>query len=239
MHATLTQRLVAEALGTAFLLAAIVGSGIMAENLSAEVGATKNVAVELLCNSVATAAMLFVLITMLGPISGAHFNPAVTLAFLIRREIAPTTAALFVAAQIVGGLAGVWSTHLMFDEATFQLAAKARSGSPLWLSEAIATFGLVATILLTLKARPEAIPTSVALYITSAYWFTSSTSFANPAVTIARAGSDTFAGIDPTHAPAFIAAQCLGAAVAVAVCAFLLGEKAGPVTIREGTDPAE
>ncbi len=217
MSYTSHQRLAAEFIGTAFLLAAIVGSGIMAENLSGEVAGTKNVALELLCNSTATAAILFVLITMLGPISGAHFNPAVTLAFLLRGDIGVRVALLFVASQIAGGAVGVWATHVMFDETTFQIASKARPDPALWFSEGIATFGLVLTILLTLRARPEAIPMSVALYVGSAIWFTSSTSFANPAVTVARGLSDTFAGIDPWHVPAFVVAQLIGAACALSV----------------------
>jgi glycerol uptake facilitator-like aquaporin len=230
---TMGQRLGAEFLGTAFLLSAIVGSGIMAERLSGG-----NVALELLCNSTATGAILVVLITMLGPISGAHFNPAVTLAFLVRKEIAAKTAALFMVAQITGGIFGVWVTHLMFDETTFQLSAKLRTGGPQWFSEWVATFGLVATILLTLKARPSAIPMSVGLYVASAIWFTASTSFANPAVTIARGLSDTFAGIHPAHIPAFVAAQMLAAIIAVYVCKALSEEPEAAARMKI-TDPAE
>jgi glycerol uptake facilitator-like aquaporin len=230
---TMGQRLGAEFLGTAFLLSAIVGSGIMAEGLSGG-----NVALELLCNSTATGAILVVLITMLGPISGAHFNPAVTLAFLVRKEIAAKTAVLFMVAQIIGGIFGVWVTHLMFDETTFQLSAKLRTGGPQWFSEWVATFGLVATILLTLKARPSAIPMSVGLYVASAIWFTASTSFANPAVTIARGLSDTFAGIHPAHIPAFVVAQMLAAIIAVYVCKALSEEPEAAARIKI-TDPAE
>lgn len=234
----LSQRLGSEFLGTAFLLAAIVGSGIMAENLSAENAATTNVALELLCNSTATGAILFVMITMLAPISGAHFNPAVTLAFLVRREIGWQTALMFMAMQILGGIAGVWATHIMFDETTFQFSTKLRPDPVLWFSEWIATFGLVATILLTLKAKPSAIPMSVALYVASAIWFTSSTSFANPAVTIARGLSDTFAGINPNDVPAFVAAQFAGACVAVFVAKFLCEAKEER-SAAEVTEPAE
>lgn len=234
---SLNQRLVAEFLGTAFLLAAIVGSGIMAETLSAEAPASKNVALELLCNSTATGAILFVLITMLGPISGAHFNPAVTLAFLMRGEIRSNPAAMYIAAQIVGAAVGVWATHMMFQETVFQLALKARPDATLWFSEGIATFGLVATILLTLRARPEAVPMSVALYVAAAIWFTSSTSFANPAVTFARSLTDTFSGIAPADAPAFIIAQFAAAVAAVAIAGYLEpGPRQEPRNVNE---PAE
>ena len=214
---TLPQRLAAEALGTAFLLATVVGSGIMAEAL-----AGGNVAIALLGNTIPTGAILFVLITMLGPISGAHFNPAVTFAFYLRREIGASEGGLFVAAQIVGGLAGVIAAHAMFDLSILQVSEKIRTGPAQWWSEIVATFGLVATILATLRARPDAVPTAVGLYITAAYWFTASTSFANPAVTIARSFTDTFSGIRPGDAPAFIIAEFVGAALAVAVFAWLL-----------------
>lgn len=197
MHThSMGQRLGAEFLVTPFLLAAIVGSGIMAARLSAA-----NVDLELLCNSTAAGAILVVLITMLGPISGVHFNPAVTLAFLVRKEIGAKTAMVFMVAQIVGGIFGVWVTHLMFNEITFQISAKLRTGAPQWFSEWVATSVLVATTLLILKARISAIPIFVGLFVASAIWFTTSTSFANPAVTIARGLSDTFAGIHPPTFP--------------------------------------
>ncbi|MEL6947597.1 MAG: MIP/aquaporin family protein [Pseudomonadota bacterium] len=207
----------AEWLGTFFLLAAVVGSGIMAERL-----AGGNVAVALLANTIATGAILTVLITMLGPISGAHFNPAVTLVFALRGETAPTLAVFYIIAHITAAVAGVWAAHLMFEEAVFQVSAKPRAGLSQSFSEFIATFGLVFTILATLKARPQAVPMAVGLYITSAYWFTASTSFANPAVTIARSLSDTFAGIQPWDVGPFLLAQLLGALAAHGVCVWLL-----------------
>lgn len=222
---TLGQRLTSEFLGTAFLLSGIVGSGIMAESLPGS-----NVAVQLLCNSTAIGAILYVLITMLGPISGAHFNPAVTLAFGMRGEIDVQEAMYFIAAQIAGGIAGVLATHVMFDQAIFQVAIKLRDGPALWFSEVVATFGLVVTIFLTLKANSSAVPTSVGLYVASAIWFTASTSFANPAVTVGRALSDTFTGINPSNVPAFIIAQVIGAVIAVYVCRFLIAQKASEET---------
>ncbi|MEZ5812059.1 MAG: MIP/aquaporin family protein [Rhizobiaceae bacterium] len=211
------RRLAAEAIGTGFLLATVVGSGIMAERL-----AGGNVAIALLGNTIPTGAILVVLITMLGPLSGAHFNPAVTMAFLLRREIRAALAAAYVAVQVAGGIAGVWAAHLMFDEALIQFSTTARTGPPQWFAESVATFGLVFTILATLRAKPDAVAMAVGLYITAAYWFTASTSFANPAVTIARGMSDTFSGIMPGHVPAFIAAQLVGAAIAWAVCGWLV-----------------
>lgn len=218
---TLSQRLGAEFLGTAFLLATVVGSGIMAERL-----AGGNVAIALLGNTLPTGAILVVLITMLGPISGAHFNPAVTAAFSMRGDLRASEAALYVAAQIAGAILGVLVAHLMFDETLFQLSTKLRAGPAQWFSEWVATFGLMITILLTLRARPPAIPVSVGLYITAAYWFTASTSFANPAVTLARALTDSFAGIRPLDVPAFIAAQFVGAIAAIYICRLLLGDRA-------------
>ena len=212
----LTQRLGAEFLGTAFLLATVVGSGIMAERL-----AGGNVAIALLGNTLPTGAILVVLITMLGPISGAHFNPAVTGVFVLRGDISAGEGAAYVAAQIAGGLIGVLVAHLMFEVPVFQLSGKLREGPSQWFAEWVATFGLVTTILLTLRARASAIPMAVGLYITAAYWFTASTSFANPAVTIARAFSDTFAGIRPADAPAFVVAQILGAVAALYLCRWL------------------
>lgn len=208
----LNRRLAAEFVGTALLLATVVGSGIMAENL-----AGGNVAIALLGNTVATGAILMVLILIFGPISGAHFNPAVTFAFLLRRDIGPGEAAVYVTVQVVGGLVGTLVAHLMFDEPLLMLGATARTGIGQWTGEAVATFGLVGTILGCLRARPEAVPYAVGLFITAGYWFTSSTSFANPAVTIARSLSDTFAGIRPADAPAFIAMQFVGAALATAL----------------------
>ncbi|MFM1816088.1 MAG: hypothetical protein RLZ98_2783 [Pseudomonadota bacterium] len=206
-------------LGTAFLLAAVVGSGIMAERLSGG-----NVALALLCNTIATGAMLFVLITMLGPISGAHFNPAVTLTFWLRGETEAGDALAYVLLQVAGGILGVLAVHVMFEADVFQFSGKVRTGPAQWFAEGVATFGLVVTILLTLRANRAAVPTAVALYITSAYWFTASTSFANPAVTVARAMTDSFAGIRPADAPAFILAQCIGAVAALIVCRLLLAQ---------------
>ena len=208
----LTHRLAAEGLGAFFLFATVIGSGIMAERL-----AGGNVAIALLANSLATGAMLFVLITMLGPISGAHMNPAVSLVAASRRELAWTDAAAYGAAQLACGIIGVWAAHAMFDQPLLQLSSKARSGAGQWLGEGIATFGLILTILGTVRHRPRWVPASVALYITAAYWFTSSTSFANPAITVARSLSDSFAGIAPTDVPLFIAAQLTGAALAALV----------------------
>lgn len=216
----LRQRLAAEFLGTAFLLATVVGSGIMAERL-----ADGNVAIALLGNTLPTGAILVVLITMLGPISGAHFNPAVTGVFVLRSDIATSEGAAYVAAQIAGGLIGVFAAHLMFAEPLFQLSVKLRDGPSQWFAEWVATFGLVVTILLTLRAKVSAVPMAVGLYITAAYWFTASTSFANPAVTIARAFSNTFAGIRPADAPAFIIAQMLGAVAALYLCRWLTNSR--------------
>lgn len=206
MTAALRRSVSAEALGSFLLFATVVGSGIMAERLSGG-----NVGVALLGNSVATGAMLYVLITMFGPLSGAHFNPAVTLVMWLRKELQAKAALAYMAAQIVGGILGVWATHLMFDEAILQFSGKSRTGLGQWTGEFIATFGLILTILGTLRTRPQAVPVSVALYITAAYWFTSSTSFANPAITIARSLSNSFAGIAPADVPYFIIAQGIGA----------------------------
>jgi glycerol uptake facilitator-like aquaporin len=207
---SLDRRLVAEALGTAMLLATVVGSGIMAETL-----AGGNVALALLGNTIPTGAILFVLITMLGPVSGAHFNPAVTFAFSLSGGISRRDGLLYVAAQLVGAVAGVWIAHLMFDHQVFELSEKVRSGPGQWLSEAVATAGLVFTIFATLKARPQAITSSVGLYITAAYWFTASTSFANPAVTIARSLTNSFSGIRPADVAIFVVVQLIGAGAAV------------------------
>ena len=215
-----SQRIAAEALGTALLLATVIGSGIMGERL-----AGGNIALALLGNTLATGAMLVVLICMFGPISGAHFNPAVTAVFALKREITSADAVAYVVAQIAGAIVGVLVAHAMFDESVLQVSAKMRAGPAQWLSEWVAAFGLVATILLTLRANPAAVPMSVGLYITAAYWFTASTSFANPAVTIARALSDTFAGIRPADVPPFVVAQILGAVAALYVCRWLTSER--------------
>jgi glycerol uptake facilitator-like aquaporin len=217
----MSRALFAEGLGSFFLFATVVGSGIMAESL-----AGGNVAVALIGNTLATAAILFVLITMLGPISGAHFNPAVTLVFALRREIGAGMALAYVAAQLGGGIIGVWSAHLMFDLPILQLSTTARTGAGQWAGEAIATFGLVLTILATLAASRDRVPLSVALYIAAGYWFTSSTSFANPAITAARSLSDTFAGIAPGDVPGFVLAQLAGALAGLGAARLLLaGER--------------
>jgi glycerol uptake facilitator-like aquaporin len=209
MTTSLGRRLAAEALGTGMLVAAVVGSGIMAAKL-----ADGNGAVALLCNTLPTGAILFVLITIMGPISGAHFNPAVTLAMRTRGEIDNALMASYMAAQIAGGCLGTLAAHAMFDIDILQYSTTARTGAAQWFSEFVAAFGLLLTIFGCIRFRPDAIPTAVALYITSAYWFTASTSFANPAVTIARALSNTFAGIAPEHVLAFIVAQLAGALTA-------------------------
>jgi glycerol uptake facilitator-like aquaporin len=213
---TPARRVFSEALGTAFLLAAVVGSGIMAQRL-----AGGNVALALLCNTLATGAMLAVLILIFASISGAHFNPAVSLAFALRGEITWTIAGLYVAAQVIGAIVGVWLAHLMFDLPVWQVATTVRTGPGQWLAEFIAAFGLLLTILGCVGAAPAAVPYAVGLYITAAYWFTASTSFANPAVTIARSLSDTFAGIAPAGVLAFIAAQVLGSVAAVMMARWL------------------
>jgi len=216
-----TQKLAAELVGTALLLISVVGSGIMAQNLSGDL-----VALALLANAIATGCMLFAIITVLGPISGAHFNPAVTLAFAIRREIEPRLAAAYVAVQIAGGILGVWIAHLMFDQSILQTSTTMhRTGVAQWFAEIVATFGLLFVIFGGLRSKPEAIPSLVALYITGAYWYTASTSFANPAVTIARGFTDTFAGIYPGHILGFIGAQIIGVLVAHSVLRPLLAEK--------------
>ncbi|WP_045835950.1 MIP/aquaporin family protein [Hyphomicrobium sp. 99] len=215
------KRVGAEFLGSAFLLATVIGSGVMGAKL-----AGGNDALALLGNTLPTGAILVVLITMLGPISGAHFNPAVTGVFWLRGEITARLGLLYVVAQIAGAVAGVFAAHLMFDLPVLQLSEKVRSGSSQWFAEWVATFGLVLTILATLKAKPAAIPVSVGLYITAAYWFTASTSFANPAVTFARAFSDTFAGIRFADVLPFVAAQLLGAVSAVVAARWLLAEPA-------------
>jgi glycerol uptake facilitator-like aquaporin len=215
---SLARRLVAEALGTAFLLAAVVGSGIMAERLS-----DGNIALALLCNTLATGAALVVLIAIFAPVSGAHFNPAVTLYFALRREITVPNAIGYIAVQLAGAVGGVYLAHAMFGAAIFELSHKLRDGPSQWLSEFVATFGLIATIAGSTRHAPRATPALVGLYIAAAYWFTASTSFANPAVTIARALTDSFSGIAPGSAPEFIASQLLGAVVACFVFGWLFG----------------
>jgi glycerol uptake facilitator-like aquaporin len=213
---SLARRGVAECLGTAFLLAGVVGSGIMAAKLS-----DGNGALALLCNTLPTGAILTVLILTFGPVSGAHFNPAVSIALALRRELPATVAAMYIGAQIIGGIAGVWAAHLMFELPLWQLSGTVRSGPGQWFAEAVATFGLLLTIFGCSVRTPSAVPYAVGLYITAAYWFTASTSFANPAVTIARALSDTYAGIAPAGVLAFIAAQFAGALAAVALAGWL------------------
>jgi glycerol uptake facilitator-like aquaporin len=210
------RRLAAEALGTALLVAAVIGSGIMAARL-----AGGNDALALLCNTLATGAILVVIITIFVPLSGAHFNPAVSLVFLIRGDLDRGTAAAYVAVQIVGGCLGAVFAHLMFGLEPLQIATTVRTGWGQWLAEFVATFGLLLTILGCVRFKPDAVAVAVGLYITAAYWFTASTSFANPAVTIARSLSDTFAGIAPTNAPGFIAAELLGALAAAALAGWL------------------
>lgn len=212
MKSTLAQRIVAEGLGTAFLLAAVVGSGVMAARLSGGNGA-----LALLCNALPTGAILAVLILTFGPVSGAHFNPAVSIASALRGELPARAAAVYIAAQIAGAIAGVWAAHAMFDLPVWQISLTVRTGPGQWLAEGVATFGLLLTILGCAARTPSALPYAVGLYITSAYWFTASTSFANPAVTIARALSNTFAGIAPANVAAFIAAQLAGMISAVAL----------------------
>ena len=200
----------AEFLGAGFLLVAVVGSGIMAEKL-----ADGNVALALLANAIATGCMLYCIITLFGPVSGAHFNPIVTLAFVVRGDMPIKRAGAFIAAQIFGAIAGVLLTHAMFDQSLFQMSQTSRTGAPLWISEIFASFGLLLIIFGGLAQNSKAIASMVALYITGAYWFTASTSFANPAVSTARALSDTFAGIYPAHVPMFILCQLIGMALAL------------------------
>ena len=200
--------LIAETMGTALLLMAVVGSGIMGEQL-----ADGNAGLALLANAISTGAMLYGLITVLGPISGGHFNPAVTLCFWLRKEIPTMPALLYGLAQVLGGILGVWATHMMFGLVVLQQSTTARTGVDQWFSEVLATAGLLLVIHGGRRHQPSAVPALVALYITSAYWFSASTSFANPAVTIARGLTDTFSGIMPAHAPMFVAAQLLSAVV--------------------------
>ena len=204
--------LAAEGIGSLFLFAAVIGSGIMAERLSGG-----NVAIALLGNTMTTAAMLFVLITMLGPVSGAHFNPAVSLVMALRHELPWRDVLPYILVQIGFGVLGAWAAHVMFDMPVLQTSLKARTGIGQWTGEAVATFGLILTIIGTARHRPEWIPASVALYIAAAYWFTSSTSFANPAITIARSMTNSFSGIAPADAPMFIVAQLVGALFAASI----------------------
>ncbi|MGR4928484.1 aquaporin [Bradyrhizobium sp. CAR08] len=227
----LPRRLAAEALGTGILVATVVGSGIMAETL------TKDVALALLCNTLPTGAILVVLITVLGPISGAHFNPAVTLVFTGRRELPVNDAALYVVAQVAGGIAGTMAAHLMFGLPLLDFSAKVRTGGPQWFAEAVAALGLIATILAGIRFQRTAVPWLVGLYITAAYWFTASTSFANPAVAIARSLTNTFSGIRPADLPGFILAELCGALAAMLLMNWLLGQPQarGPIPIAETT----
>lgn len=229
MTVDLGRRLVAEALGTAILVATVVGSGIMADRL------TDDVAVSLLGNTIPTGAILFVLITILGPISGAHFNPVVTIVFAVRREFEAFAVAPYILAQIVGGVFGTLVAHAMFDLPIFQLSATVRTGTAQWIAESVATFGLLLTILGGLRFKIDAIPALVGFYITAAYWFTASTSFANPAVAIARSVTDTFSGIRPTDLPGFIVAQVFGALIAAALAGWLFAERRNeipPITVQ-------
>lgn len=230
MAADLPRRLAAECLGTFFLVATVVGSGIMADRL------TGDEAVALLGNTLPTGAILVVLVTVFGPLSGAHFNPAVTLVMALRGELGRRDAAFYVLAQCLGGIAGTAAAHLMFELPLVQVSATTRSGAGQFLAEAIATFGLLATILAGLRHRVEAVPWLVGLYITAAYWFTASTSFANPAVALARAFTDTFAGIRPVDLPAFVAAELAGALVAAALMPWLLG-RAAAAAPASGLEP--
>lgn len=217
----MTARLLAEALGTFFLFATVMGAGIMADNL-----AGGNVAVALIGTTLPIGAILYVIIVMLGPVSGAHFNPVVTLVFRLRREIEVGAALAYVGVQVISGILAAFAVHLMFDLPILQVADTPRTGIGQWASEGVATFGLILTILATIRAKPEAVPMSVALYIFAACWFTSSTSFANPAITIARSFTDTFTGIAPADIPGFVIAQVIGALTAMGIARVLLSEQA-------------
>jgi glycerol uptake facilitator-like aquaporin len=215
----LPQRVFCEWLGTAFLLAAVVGSGIMAQKLASDG------AIALLCNTLPTGAILAVLILVFGPLSGAHFNPAVSVAFALRGELVWSTAAVYIAAQLLGGVVGVWAAHLMFELPVWQFSITERTGPGQWLAEAVATFGLLMTVFGCVSRRSNSVPYAVGLYITAAYWFTASTSFANPAVTFARSLSDTFAGIAPAGVAAFIISQFAGMLAAVVLSRWLWRER--------------
>ena len=216
----MTREIVAEGIGTALLLVAVVGSGIMAERL-----AGGNVAVALLANSIATGGALIALILMFGPFSGAHFNPVVTLAFAVKRSVPPLEAAAYILVQCVGAVFGVWLAHVMFGLPILQTSAHVRGTFGELIGEVVATFGLVGLILTCSERNASAVPFGVAAYITAAYWFTSSTSFANPAVTIARSLTNTFAGIAPAHVPGFITAELVGGAVAFVLFVWLLAPR--------------
>lgn len=218
-NASLSRRAISEGLGSFFLFASVIGSGVMAEKL-----AGGNVAVALIANTAATAAMLFVLITILGPISGAHMNPAVSAVAAVRGDIRWIDAVVYCAAQIVFGIGGAWLVHLMFDLPILQVSVHLRTGIGQWVGEAVATCGLILTILGTARHRPSAVPATVALYITAAYWFTSSTSFANPAITVVRSMSNSFAGIAPVDVPGFIVAQLAGAMIGALIGGILFDD---------------
>ena len=220
----LSRRIAAETIGTGFLAATVVGSGIMAQSL------THDIALALLANTLATGAILVVLITILGPLSGAHFNPAVSLVFAIQRALPFHEAALYAAAQIIGGALGTMAAQLMFALPLIELSTKARTGDAQWFSEFIATFGLIATLLAGIRFEHKAVPWLVGLYITAAYWFTASTSFANPAIAIARCLTNSFSGIRPADLPGFIAAEFIGALAALGIMTWLLGKPAGTAT---------
>ncbi|MDQ8730784.1 MIP/aquaporin family protein [Bradyrhizobium sp. LHD-71] len=223
----LSRRLAAEALGTGLLVATVVGSGIMAETL------TKDTAVALLGNTLPTGAILVVLITVLGPISGAHFNPAVSLVFALKRDLVGREALLYVLAQVAGGIAGTIVAHAMFDLPLIDASTKVRSGSAQWFSEAVAAFGLVATILGGIRFAVASVPWLVGLYITAAYWFTASTSFANPAVAIARSLTNTFSGIRPVDLPGFIGAELFGAVCALVLMTWLMRPLPERVSLKD------
>jgi glycerol uptake facilitator-like aquaporin len=227
----LSRRLAAETLGTGFLVATVVGSGIMAESL------TKDVALALLGNTLPTGAILVVLITILGPISGAHFNPAVTLVFALKRALPPKAAILYILAQTAGAIAGTVIAHAMFALPLLQVSLKMRTGGAQWLAEGVAAFGLLATILAGIRFERASVPWLVGLYITAAYWFTSSTSFANPAVAIARSMTDTFSGIRPADLPGFISAELCGAVAAMVAMNWLLRDKNEGAPISKEVQP--
>ncbi|MFL6949500.1 MAG: MIP/aquaporin family protein [Xanthobacteraceae bacterium] len=213
---SLAQRVACEGLGTAFLLATVIGSGVMAFKL-----AQGNGAIALLCNTIPTGAILTVLILAFGPVSGAHFNPAVRIAFAVRRELSWQVTVLYIAVQVIGAISGVWAAHVMFELPVWQFSTTVRTGTGQWFAEAVATFGLVVVIFGCLARNAAAVPYAVGLYITAAYWFTASTSFANPAVTLARALSDTFAGIAPAGVLPFVVAQIVGALAAIGLAGWL------------------
>lgn len=233
MASMLARRLAAESLGTGMLVATVVGSGIMADRL------TDDVALALLGNTLPTGAILVVLITILGPISGAHLNPVVSMVFALRGGIDRRVALFYVAAQVAGGIVGTFFAHVMFGLPILELGTTARSGAGQWIAEAFAAFGLVLTILAGLRSRPDAVAWLVGLYITAAYWFTASTSFANPAVAIARAFSDTFAGIRPVDVPMFIAAEVVGALLASVLAGWMLREPGETLANSRELEPAE